>query len=809
MDSLWKDVRYAVRTIAKSPAVSVVAILALAAGIGANTAIFSVVNAVLLSPLPYAEPDRLVSVWGGRVGDEHERSSISYADFDDWRRQNRSFERMAVWNYKQQILRAGSEPVPLRGIIASADLLPMLGVQPAFGRFFTAEEDRAGAPDVVVLGYKAWKEQFNANPDVVGTSVMLGSKGVTIVGVMPEKFVFPANWSRVDYIAPAEPAIGKLAQQRSSQFIKCVAQLRRGVTVDEARSELATMCQQLAVAYPDTNTNRMAWMAPMHEDLVGDTRPALLILLGAVGLVLLIACANVANLLFARATARRREISIRAALGAGRARIVRQLLVESLLLAIVGAVAGMLLAVWGLDALVKFSPGDIPRLRNAGLDGSVLAFTAVITLVTTIAAGLAPALQLSTPSLSDALKEGSRGSTEGAGARRTRSALVAVQFALSVMLLVGAGLLVRSFLELRNVNPGFEPEGVFTVSLNPGPTTYPEADDRNRYFRQTLDTVRAAPGVDSAALIAPLPFSGWEMSTSFTVDGKPMPAPGDEPSADIRYVSSDYFTTMKIPVVRGRAFDERDTKESTPVAVVNETFARKFFPNEEAVGQHLTVGADPTDNPNPPSREIVGVVGDAYHESLDAKPGPEYYIPYTQDDGATYWVAARGAGVTAAGLREAVRSVDRNIYIEAPEPLTENIGDSINRQRFNTLLLGLFAAVALLLATVGIYGVMSYAVARRTHDIGIRMALGASAGRIMREVVGQGIGMALAGTAVGLAGAFALCRALESLLFGVTATDPVTFAIVTGVLLAVALAACFIPARWAARVDPMIALRDE
>jgi putative ABC transport system permease protein len=603
------------------------------------------------------------------------------------------------------------------------------------------------------------------------------------------------------------PTLAKDMTQRGNQSLKCVAQLKEGVTPADAAAELDGLCAQLAAAYPETNASRQAWLRPMHEDIVGDSKPALLILLGAVGLVLLIACANVANLLFARATSRQRELSIRAALGASRGRIVRQLLVESFVLSVLGAGAGLLFAAWGLDALLRYSPGNIPRLASAGLNAPVLVFTVGVAVLTTFVAGVAPALALSRPDVIDALKEGTRGSTEGAGARRTRSALVAVQFALSVMLLVGAGLLIRSFVQLRNVDPGFDAAHVTTVPLSPSKTSYPDPDAAARYFRETLDMVRAQPGVESAAVIAPLPFSGWEMSNSFTIDGRPAPPPGEEPIADYRMVSSDYFATMRIPVRIGREFDARDTKESTPVVIVNESFAKRYFPDQNAVGQRVLIGADP-DNPDVPAREIVGVVGDAYHQSLEDKPGPEYYVPYTQDSFGRVDLVVRGA-ITTAGLRDVVRSINRSEYVPPPVPLTENLDDSVSRYRFNTLLLGLFAIVALLLATVGIYGVMSYAVTRRTHEIGIRMALGASAARIVREVVGQGVTMALVGTGVGLLGSFVLCRALESLLFGVSATDAATFTSVTGVLLAVAVLACLVPARWAARVDPMIALRSE
>jgi predicted permease len=809
MDVILQDLRYALRTLWKSPGVSFVAVLALTAGIGANTAIFSVVNAVLLQPLHYAQPERLVNIWSGREGDPEERSSVSYADFEDWRRDNRSFERMAAWGYKTMLLRSGPEPVPLAGVSASSDLLPMLGAQPELGRLYTAEEDAPGAQPVVVISHAVWQQYFGGRPEAVGSAIAIGGKSATVVGVMPEGFVFPATSRRTDYFAPIAGPLVNQGAQRGNQSVKCAARLRPGVTVEEARSEMAGISQQLASAYPNTNAGRYAWLKSMQEDLVGDTRPALLIMLGAVALVLLIACANVANLLFARATARQRELSIRAALGASRTRLVRQLLVEALVLSIAGAAGGLLLAVWGLDALVKLSSGNIPRMTGVALDGPVLAFTAGIALLTTLVAGIAPAIALSKPELSDALKEGSRGSTEGAGSRRTRSALVAVQFALSVMLLVGAGLLMRSFVALNNVDPGFDPRGVVAVSLNPSRASYPDADARARYFRQTTEALAASPGVESAGLVAPLPFSGWEMSSSFSIEGQPPYEPGREPIADNRAANGDYFRAMRIPVLAGRVFDERDSKDAPPVAIINETFAKRYFPGESALGHRILIDQDTDAGPVTIAREIVGVVGDAHHAALDTVPGPEYYLAYTQDDEASLSVVVRGTGATAGSVRDTIRSVDRGEYVDTPRDLESYVGSSINRQRFNTLLLGIFAAVALLLATVGIYGVMAYAVAQRTHEIGIRMALGASARQILRQVIGQGLAMALVGTGVGLVGAVLLCRAIESLLFGVSSTDAVTFAAVPLVLVAVAVAACYVPARWAARVDPMIALRDE
>jgi putative ABC transport system permease protein len=812
MEALWQDVRLGFRSLRRRPAVALTAVLALAVGIGANSATFSVVNAVLLSRLPFADSEALVAVWSRPVGTQ-ERQTSAYPDYVDWKAETRAFERIAVYNADSTVLRDAGEPTPLVGSLVSADLFPLLGVQPELGRTFTEEEDRPGAPPVVVLGHAAWETYFHADPAVVGTSISLGNKAVTVVGVMPPEFKFPVNRAKIDYYMPTAPAAARQVAHRSDQFLRCVARLAPGVTVDEAQAELAGVAARLAAAYPDSNTGRSVFVNSLHEDLVGSTRPALLVLFGAVGLVLLIACANVANLLLASATARRREIALRSALGASRSRIVTQLLVEALLLAAVGGALGLLLAMWLLDALLVLPPAGAPQLPSPGLDARVLLFTLAVSAMVTLAAGLAPALQVSRPDLTSALKEGGRGSSDGRQTNRLRSAMVVTQVALSVMLLVGAGLLVHSFVELRRVDPGFDPSGVLTTTLKPSRAKLPTVDARNRYFERVRDQLAATPGVEAAACIAPVPFGGSESDTSFSVVGRAPAAPGQEPVADYRLASVDYFRAMRIPVLSGREFSPADTATSAPVVVVNESLARRFFPNGDALDAYLVIGADPTDNPNPPPRRIVGVVGDAYHRSLDVRPGPEFYVPFPQDEWPSMDFVVRyrpGAeGAAAGAMRDAMRAVDPDEYVAEPRPLAANLDKSVASQQFATTLLGSFAVIALLLATVGIYGVMSYLVSRRTHEIGIRLALGARASDIVRYVVWQGFALAAIGTAAGLAGAFALSRYVESLLFGVSATDAATFVAGPAALVAVAVVASLVPARRAARVDPTVALRSE
>ena len=816
MGILLQDLRYGARSLLKSRSFTLLAVVVLALGIGANSAIFSVVNAVLLRPLPYPEPERLVVLWGDNVNtDRH--AVVSYPDLEDWRAQAQSFEHVAAFNQAGTLLRGEGEPEPLSGADVSADLFPMLRIQPALGRAFTREEDRAGADPVVLISHGLWQRRFNSDPRVVGRQIRLGAGGVstTVLGVLPEGFSFPPQSGRTDFVRPVAAVIGERTTRRGSYSLPVVARLKPNVTARQATEEMRAIGERLEQQYPDEGFRLGSALVPLEEEVAGrGVRRSLYVLLGAVGLVLLIGCANVANLLLARAAARHREIAIRTALGASRLRVVRQLLTESLLLSSAGGALGLLIAAWGVDLIVAAGPA-LPRLRGVTLDLPVLAFTAAVSALTGVVFGLAPALSAARVDLQESLKEGGRSATAGAGRSRLRSALVVSEVALSLVLLVGAGLLIRSFANLVGVNPGFDPENVVATNVSLARQKYPEADRQQAVFAEMIGRLQALPGVESAGAIYPLPLGGTTTGNTFVIEGRPAPRPSDKPSANYRAVSPDYFRAMRMSVTRGRAFTERDTTDAPQVVVVNETFARKFFAGEEALGKRVAIErAGPGGAEVQQPREIVGVVGDVRHEGLDEDAGPEFYVPYTQapESSMSMVVRAAGGGAAAgmgASVRDAIRQVDRDQYVPAVQQMTELVAGSIARRRFNALLTGLFAAVALLLAAVGIFGVTSYTVAQRTHEIGVRMALGARPASVLRLILGQGLRLILFGVGVGLAASLALTRVLAGLLYGVRPTDPLTFAGIPLLLTAVALLACYIPARRATKVDPMVALRYE
>jgi putative ABC transport system permease protein len=810
MRTLWQDIRYAARTLRKNAGFTLVAVAALALGIGANTAIFSVVNAVLLRPLPFEEPGRIVYLTGRAGADGAPTRVFSYPNFLDVKSQARVFEHAAAYGRAQQFLTEGDEPERVQGAYVSAEMFPLLGVGPALGRAFTADEDQPGAPRVVVLGHGLWERRFGSDPSVVGREVQFASGPATVVGVMPRGFKFPVEERQTEFwmaFARNVPA-GQLSN-RGAVFLEVVARLAPGVTHEQARAEADVLARRLAEQHPADNTGLGIVVTPLHESLVGETRTALLILLGAVGLVLLIACANVANLLLARAASRQKEIAVRTALGASRLRIVRQLLTESLLLALAGGALGLLLALWGVDLLAAASPADIPRVGEIGLDPWVLLFTLGTSLVTGVVFGLVPAWQASKAEVHDALKEGGRGSTEG-GRGRVRAVLVVSEVALSLVLLVGAGLLLRSFAQLLDVSPGFESRNLLAADVAFG-TTYKEDAQRVAFVREALARASAAPGVRAVGAVDPLPLGGNFTAYSFEVEGRTPARPGEEPDAQHRVVTPDYFRAMAIPVRRGRVFAERDDARAPFVVVVNETFVRRYFGGEEPLGRRLRfdTGGGATDNP---LVEIVGVVGDVRHAGLEAPPDPEMYVPFAQSPRARMSFVARTEAdplAAAPALRAALRQLDARQPVYNVRPMEQLLSQSVARRRFNLALLALFASVALALAAVGIYGVMAYTVEQRRHEIGIRLALGAQARDVFRLVVGQGMGLALAGIGLGLVAALAATRLMSSLLYGVSAADPLTYAGIALLLAGVAFAACYLPARRASRVDPMDALRQE
>jgi putative ABC transport system permease protein len=812
METLMKDLRYAGRMLVKGRMVTVIAILALTLGIGANTAIFSVINAVLIKPLPYAQPERLVRIY--EKSPQFERMSVSYPNFLDWQRESHTFERMAVFRHQQFNITGGAEPERITGRLISADFLSTLGVQPAMGRDLRAEDDRTGAGPVVLLSHGFWQRRFGGDPNILDKPLTINGKDYTIVGVLPANFKF---YSPVDLLVPIGVQDELAFKVRDFHpGLRVIARLRAGATLNEARDEMRSIAAALEQQYPASNTNQGVALNSMHDDLVQDIRPVLLLLLGAVALVLLIACANVANLLLARAAARQKEMAIRTALGASRWRIVRQLVTESTLLSLIGGGLGLLVAMWGTDALIAAIPDTIPRAEDIGLDARVMLFTFLISALTGGLFGLIPALQVSKPNLNETLKEGGR--TAATMRSGVRSALVIIEVAMALVLLVGAGLLIRSLLAVRNIAPGVNPQNAITMQIPLSSATYNEASKVRDFFDHMLERLRTTPGVEAAAITGDMPFVGDDSEAPFWVGNGPRPAPEAIQWALMNPVSAGYIKAMGVPLLRGRFITEQDTKNTPHIAVIDEYMARDLFSGQDPIGQRMTIpGNDKM--PDIPF-EIVGVVGHVKHFGLDAqKEVPfQFYMPFVQipDDFITGFQAvtlvSRTTGdpaLMAAPIKEVIQQVDKDQPVTAVRTLEQVLADSLTQRRFTMLLLGLFAGVALVLASVGIYGVMSYTVAQRTHEIGVRMALGARRDDVLGMVVRQGMTLAGIGVGIGLLAAFAFTRLMSSFLFGVSATDPLTFALISLMLAGVALAACFVPARRATKVDPMVALRYE
>jgi putative ABC transport system permease protein len=819
---MLNDIRYGLRQLIKHPAFTIIAILTLALGIGANTAIFSVVNAVLLKPLPFPEPDQLIAVGmtDTRQKGQTELSSLSYPDFFDFRDQNRTLANSAVYRDRSFALTSEEGASSVHGVKASAEFFDVLGIKPKIGRAFVRDDEQGGGGTggfKVVISDDFWKKHFGGDPNVIGHTVTLDRRPHTVIGVMPAGFQFPIQNEATDfYVSIAEDAANPdgsmpTTKQRGNHSLQAVARLKPGVTIAQANSDLSTIAEALAKQYPDSNTHFGVLAKPLREEMIGDVRTALYILFAAVVCVLLIANANVANLLLARASARGKEIALRAAMGASRIRIIRQLLTESVLLAGLGGLFGLLLAQWGTDALVKTIPQNIPRISNIQLDASVLVFTLLVSLVTGVVFGLVPAWQASHVDLNSSLKAGTRTGGGGENKGRVRNALIMAEVALALVLLISAGLLIQSFARLGNVQPGLRTERLLTARVSLPDVAYPKNENVIAFYDQFLTRIRAIPGVESASTIVPLPLSGSNMVTSFDIQEHPLPE-GQRNAAPVRIIATDYFKTMGIPVRQGRIFDERDRSDSAPVVIVNERFAQKYFPGENVIGKRIQPGFS-ADDTGDKMREIVGLVGNVKHLSLRNEDSPEMYLARTQIPFGISSLVIRTAvsnpNAITNSLRKELAAMDATIPLTNVRVFDEYISRSLARPRFNTLLLSIFAGTALVLTAIGIYGVLAYSVAQRTSEIGIRIALGAGKSSIFRLIVGQAMTLVGISLLLGLAGAFAATRLLNSLLFGVGASDPGTFAGIVLLVSIVAFIAAWLPARRATRVDPIIALRAE
>jgi predicted permease len=806
MGDLWQDLRYGLRMLMRSPGFTVIAVVALALGIGANSAIFSVVNTVLLRPLPYKNPDALMTVWEDATHMGFPYNTPSPANFIDWREQNTVFEGMAALAQRSFNLTGAGEPERFDGRKVSGNLFTILGIEPVLGRNFLPEEDKPGSR-VVILSYGVWQRRFGGDTGIIGRALTLNGESYTVVGVMPGAVNLPSmdNWQDQLWVPIAFTA--EEAASRGNHYLEVIARTKPGVTRQQAQAEMTTIAARLEKQYPDYNTRVGIRVRQLHEQLVGDIKPALLVLLGAVAFVLLIACANVANLLLARAAVRQKEIALRLALGASRSRLTRQFLTESVLLAGLGGLVGLFFAYVGLNVLKTFIPPSISQAQAISMDGKVLIFTGLISLVTGLIFGLAPATQASNFGLSETLKEGGRDSSAGSRGNRIRGVLVVSEVAVSFLLLIGAGLLINSFLHLRKLDPGYRADHLLTMKVSLPETKYPDKERRAPFFRELIRRVQTLPGVESAAVASNLPLTYNGDSMPIGAEGRPDPPPDQSPDVILRVVSPGYFRTMGIPLVAGRDFTENDSPEAAKVVVISEKTARYFWPGQNPIGKRLKPGSTTSESP---WREVVGIVKDVRQNDFIAEPKMQMYMAHEQVGSFAANAVVVRTQVDPLSLGTAVRKVvwgiDKDQPVSDIRSMEEIVSRAVARQRFSTMLLGIFATLALVLAAVGIYGVMSYSVAQRTREIGIRMALGAQRSDVLKMTVGQGLRLVIIGVGIGLAAAFVLTRVMASLLFGVSATDPLTFIIISLVLMAVALIASYIPALRATKVDPMVAL---
>jgi predicted permease len=815
MTGLAQDIRYALRQLRKSPGFAAVAVITLALGIGANTAIFSVVNAVLLRPLPFKDPDRIVRVWHvppAKSFPGMTTFSVSAANYLDWEKQNHVFDRMAIIAYHGFTMTGGGKPEQIDASAVSAGFFSTLGVQPILGRVPSPEEDLPGASRVVVLSHRLWQEHFGTNPDVVGHNINLDGEGYLVAGVMPESFRFPdfaQMWTPMAW-TDKERAV------RGEHHYMVIARLKLGIELNEAQAEMNTISGRLEQLYPDDDKGWGAVVVPLRNDLVSDVRPALLVLLGAVAFVLLIACVNVANLALAKSFSRQKEVAIRTALGASGLRVLRQVLTETVLLALAGGALGLFCAHFGIPLIVAFLGDKLPRSTEVGLDSRVLGFTALISIASGIVAGVLPVLRLTRGNVNQVLKQGLGRTDADSSGHRTRSILVISEVALSLMLLVGAGLMIRSFQKLQGVNPGFDSRGVLTMTAMVSRGKFPLPDQQVRFFEQVLQRTRTLPGVEAAGVIDDIPLDNQGSHQPIAIEGRPLLPMSEQPEVDVRLISTGYLSALHIPVLRGRNFSEADIAGRPSVILISESMARQFWPGENPLGKRLTLTFSPDS-----VREVVGVVGEVKLDSLDqTRPSATLYFPLDQisipSNGG--WSSfpmtlvvhsASGSAGMASAVSNVVHDVDPEMPLRDILSMDVMVSNSLSPQRFNMLLMGAFAGLALLLAAVGIYSVLSYSVKRSVREIGIRLALGARLGDVLRGVMVQGMKPTLVGVAIGVAGALAMGRVLSGLMYEVKPTDPVTFLVVTALLALIALLASIIPAYRATKVDPMVALRYE
>lgn len=807
MTGFWQDLRQALRSMWKQPGFTLVTAITLALGIGANTAIFSVINALILNPLHITEAERVVALWR-TAKDKRDKGPTSYLDLQEWRAQSRSFE--AIAGYKPNAFTLlGDQAEQVQGMRVTANFLSLLKVNPVLGRDFQADEEKRGAKDVVIVSNQFWQQRLNGDASAVGRDVIIDGKPFSVIGVLPHDFEFPLARRSTELLTTVAREEGNL-EERGAQVFLTLGRLQKGVTLTQAQAELNNVAGNLEQQYPQYWRNTTAYLVPAGEEIVGpEIRRALWVLLGAVIFLLLIACTNVSNLLLVRASVRQRELALRVALGAGTWRILRQWLTESLLLALLAASIGVLFATWGLRLIKFYGAGQLPRLHEVQIDLPVLTFTVVVSILTAIVFTLLPALKASRPDINEVLKAGAKSATSSS--TLWRDSLVVAEVALGLVLLVGAGLMMRSFASLTNVHPGFDPQNVLTARITLSGPAYEDTEARRRYVSQTIERLKALPGVESAALVAPMPFSGAEIGGDFKIEGQNTEV-GREPSANVRNVTPEYFQTIRIPLLKGRYFSEHDQRGVIGAAIVNETFAKRYFANDDPIGKRLKdLGVNQNEG-DPKQYEIVGVVGDVHHNSLIRSATPELYLPHQQNSWPWGNFLVRTTNDPAAFTRsftDTIRSTDKTVPVTRVRPLTEAISETISQPRFYALLFGLFGATGLLLTLTGIYSVISYTVSNHTREIGIRMALGAQGRDVLKLIVGKGLVLTLIGIGIGLLGAFGITRVMQTLLFGVSATDWLTFTAVAMLLALVGLLATAIPARRATKVDPLVALRYE